>query len=262
MEITREMFDEIGPFYMDDLAIDDGDQDLMFEVFKSLPLHDQHIALEWGCNDTVFRDNAFEFLCKKLLNMTCEEYYESDIFKNYINHRILIGETMKKEITKIAIFDFDGTLFGTPLPEEGKPIWLAKTGEEWPHKGWWSKRDSLRMDIFDIPLIDEAHQTYLEHTDKDDVLMIMMTGRITPLGEQVKDVIHANGLKFDRYEFCSGHETLPFKLGKLRELREEFPDVKEFIMLDDREPHIQEFIEFFDEEDGVELTIKCIKYER
>ncbi len=165
----------------------------------------------------------------------------------------------KQKITKIAIFDFDGTLFRTPLPEEGKPVWLDKMGSEWPHKGWWSKRDSLSMEVFDIPLIDEAYQSYLEHYDRDDVLMIMMTGRITPLSQQVKDIIHANELKFDRYEFCDAHETLTFKLRKLRELREEFPEVTEFLMLDDREPHIQEFIEFFDKEDGVTLDIKCIK---
>lgn len=168
----------------------------------------------------------------------------------------------KKKITKIAIYDFDGTLFATPLPEEGKPVWLAKTGAEWPHKGWWSKRESLDMKVFDIPLIDEAHKSYLEYADKEDVLKIMMTGRITPLGEQVKDIIHTNGLKFDRYEFCDGHDTLTFKLKKLRELREEFPDVKEFVMLDDREPHIAEFIEFFNGEEGVELDMTCIAYER
>ncbi len=169
---------------------------------------------------------------------------------------------MERTITKIAIYDFDGTLFGTPLPEEGKPIWLAKTGSEWPHKGWWSKRESLDGEIFDIPLIPEAHESYLEHADDDNVLKIMMTGRIKPLANQVKKIIEDNGLEFDRYEFCDSGETLEFKLRKLRELREEFPDVTEFVMLDDREPHILEFIEFFDGEEGVELDIKCITYER
>lgn len=266
MKITREMFDEIGPFYLDDFAIDSSDQDFMYEVFTMLPSHEQHLALEWGCSDTVFRDNVFEFLCKAILDMTCEEYYASSVFKEYINNGTLIvpkNEIMedKLKIDRIEIFDFDGTLIATPLPEEGKPVWLAKKGSEWPHKGWWSKRESLDMEVFEMPIIKEAHDGFLAIESQENVLKILMTGRITPLGAQVKAILDSKGLVFDRYEFCDTHDTLEFKLKKLSELREEFPHVTVIKMYEDREPHVDSFKKWAEAED-ITFEIDLIKSER
>ena len=52
---------------------------------------------------------------------------------------------------RLICFDFDDTLFHTPLPEEGKKIWKEKTGQEWPHIGWWGKPESIDNEIFEIP---------------------------------------------------------------------------------------------------------------
>jgi len=90
MKLTRQQFDEIGKFYLDDFVINSSDQDLMFKVFNCLPKHERMLAIEWGFNDTVFRDNVFEFLCKNQLNMSVDEYYKSDIFKKYLNNREFI----------------------------------------------------------------------------------------------------------------------------------------------------------------------------
>jgi len=38
-----------------------------------------------------------------------------------------------KNITKLAVFDFDGTLIMTPLPDTGRQQYREKTGKEWPH---------------------------------------------------------------------------------------------------------------------------------
>jgi hypothetical protein len=86
MKLTREQFDEIGEFYLDDFPIDDGDQDLMFKVFNCLPKYEKGLAIKWGFNDTVFRYNVFLFLCKNQLNMTVDEYYKSNIFNKYLNN--------------------------------------------------------------------------------------------------------------------------------------------------------------------------------
>jgi hypothetical protein len=62
MKITKEQFDKIGKFYLDDFAVDDSDQNLMFKLFNHLPIHERMLAIEWGFNDTVFRDNLYEWL--------------------------------------------------------------------------------------------------------------------------------------------------------------------------------------------------------
>ncbi len=90
MKLTREQYDEIGNFYVDDFPVDDSNQDFMFELFNYLPLHAKVLAIEWGFNDTVFRDVVFEFLIKNQLGMTVDEYYNSDIFDNYHNYHTLI----------------------------------------------------------------------------------------------------------------------------------------------------------------------------
>ena len=74
MKFTKEQYDSMGEFYLDDLEINQ-DSEKMFEIFNELPDNIQGIAVQWGFNDTVFRDNAFVFLVKKLFNQTVEEYY-------------------------------------------------------------------------------------------------------------------------------------------------------------------------------------------
>lgn len=95
--MKREKFNKkIGQFYINDFPIDSDNQDLMFEIFQRLPKHEKMLAKEYGCNDTVFRDNVFEFLCKNQLGMTCREYYESDIAKNYFDKNITIKIDFEK----------------------------------------------------------------------------------------------------------------------------------------------------------------------
>lgn len=96
MKFTKEQFDEIGPLYVNDFPINDDNQDLMLEVFNSIPSYEQGVAISWGCNDTVFRDNIFELLCRTQLNMSCKEYYASDIAKDYFENGTLIEIDLTK----------------------------------------------------------------------------------------------------------------------------------------------------------------------
>ena len=96
MKFTKEQFEEIGPFYIDDFPINDNDQDLMLQVFNCLPSDEQGLAIAWGCNDTVFRDNVFELLCDTQLGMTCAEYYESKVAKDYFDNGTLITIDLSK----------------------------------------------------------------------------------------------------------------------------------------------------------------------
>jgi hypothetical protein len=74
MKFTKEQYYSMGEFCLDDLEINQ-DSEKMFELFNELPDNIQGIAVQWGFNDTVFRDEAFVFLVKKLFNQTVEEYY-------------------------------------------------------------------------------------------------------------------------------------------------------------------------------------------
>jgi hypothetical protein len=160
---------------------------------------------------------------------------------------------MEKDLTrvsKLVVFDFDGTLIRSPLPDTGKDIWLEKTGNEWPHTGWWSKVESLDMDVFDIPLIEETIGHY--HLGKDDetVGMIVLTGRLPFLSSNVKKILESNNLIFDGYFFNTGGKTDLVKIKTLNELLETYPNIVSIEMFEDRDEHIEVFNKW-----GQELVI-------
>jgi len=63
---------------------------------------------------------------------------------------------------KLSVFDFDGTLVNSPLPEEGKKEYKEKTGQDWPHAGWWGQPMSLDSEIFDMNIIPSVIRAYLK----------------------------------------------------------------------------------------------------
>ncbi len=84
MKFTKKQFDEIGPWHFNDLCFDSTNQTTMLRIFNLLPRHLQGLAVSWGCDDSVFRDDVFKYLIKNQFNMTVDEYYNSDIFKWFI----------------------------------------------------------------------------------------------------------------------------------------------------------------------------------
>lgn len=82
MIYTREQFNNsIGPFYEDDLNINDEDQNFMFEVFNLLPANIQALAVAWSCSDTEFGEKAFTYLVENIYSIEVEEYYKRGIWK-------------------------------------------------------------------------------------------------------------------------------------------------------------------------------------
>jgi len=127
------------------------------------------------------------------------------------------------KITKLAVFDFDGTLVDTPLPEFGKQEYKKKTGEEWPHTGWWGQSLSLNHKIFDMPTVP----------------MVMS-------GAYVKYILDDKGLTFDEYHYNRGGSTEVAKLKTLEELLFRYSDVQVVEMWDDRDEHLPIFQEWGD----------------
>jgi hypothetical protein len=148
---------------------------------------------------------------------------------------------MDKKIKKILLFDFDGTLCLTPLPDTGKIEYEKKTGNKWSHNGWWSKPDSLDMDIFEMPLLEETIDVYNQHKEDSETLMVMMTGRIRKLSKHVEAILEHHNLIFDRYIYNNGGSTDESKLKSMDELLDEFKDVEAVFQLDDRLLHIPIF---------------------
>lgn len=173
---------------------------------------------------------------------------------------------MTKKITKIAIFDFDGTLVDTELPITGKQKYLEKTGKEWPHQGWWGKAESLDTEIFETPLVEMVKEAYDKIKLEDETLMVMLTGRMIKLQVHVEKILEEHGLEFDEYHYNKGGATEVAKMKTIDMLLDKFPDVNEIVLFDDRLEHIPIFSEFLEEKSKSEriksFTITVVPADR
>ena len=150
----------------------------------------------------------------------------------------------KQKIKKLISFDFDDTLFHTPLPEEGKKIWKQKTGKDWPHRrGWWSKPESLDTEIFDIPINLNIYEKYKRAVSDPSNYVILATGRIKPLEVEVFNILDTYNFNFDEIHLNPGIDTYEFKSNLFEKLINELQP-EEFIMYDDRKVHLIRFVEW------------------
>lgn len=96
MKFTKKQFDEIGPWHFHDLCFDSTNQTTMLKIFNLLPSYLQGSAIAYGCNDTVFRDDVFEYLIENQFDMSVEEYYNSDIFNWFMKKDVYQKISFKK----------------------------------------------------------------------------------------------------------------------------------------------------------------------
>jgi hypothetical protein len=153
-----------------------------------------------------------------------------------------------KNWKKLTIWDFDGTLVDTALPEEGKKIYKEKTGKDWPHAGWWGQPMSLDMNIFDMPTINSVIGDYKKEIQDPNTMVVMVTGRMVKLSDLVKDILNKYGLKFHEYHFNRGGSTEIAKKKTFDQILSQNPTIKEVKLWDDREEHIPIFQAWGDEQ--------------
>lgn len=143
-------------------------------------------------------------------------------------------------------FDFDDTLVHTMLPEPGMDIWQEKTGSKWPYIGWWSKPESLDMEIFDSPKNEWVYKKYLEAQADPSGYRILATGRLDTINgmrEAVQKILHNYELEFDEVYLNWGEDTFMFKT-KLFEKMISKTGCRNFIAYDDRAEHLPMFEEW------------------
>jgi len=145
--------------------------------------------------------------------------------------------------TKLDVFDLDGTLINTPIEgEDTKQQWADYYGvEEWPFLAWWTRKESLDMDVFEFSTNPEIIQAYRKSKSNPNALTIMLTGRVVVLEPQVKAILDSYGLTFDRYLFKESGLTEDSKMQHIANMLDEFPTIGEIVMFDDRVEHVPKF---------------------
>ena len=161
-------------------------------------------------------------------------------------------------------FDFDDTLFHTMLPDPGESIWQEKTGQPWPHRGWWSKPETLDLEVFDTPKNDWVYKEYLKATEDTDSLRILATGRLQKvpnMRENIEKILNKHNFSFDEIWSIKsadeqqngngskgiylnwGGDTFAFKTTLFEKLIE-ITKCDKFVMYDDRDEHLPRFEEW------------------
>lgn len=159
-------------------------------------------------------------------------------------------------------FDFDDTLFHTPVPETGKEIWENKTGSKYPHIGWWSKIETLDIDIFDIPKNEWVHEHYRNLNESDYV--IMATGRlnrVVGMRDSVNRILEKHDLKFDEIHLNYGKDTYLYKIELFERLIKE-TECDKFVMFDDRQEHLEKFIKWGELQDCEVVIMDALNKKR
>jgi len=186
-----------------------------------------------GKNHNIPWDNLSDWVLGGVLDLNESVKYSKRLLKESV-----------EDITKISIFDFDGTLMRTPHPEEGKKEWEDFYDKKYPHIGWWSKPESLDDAVFNIePIVSTVEDYKLEMKDPN-TLVIMLTGRLPHQDDQIKELLSMNNIFFSEYHYKEAGNTLSSKLNTITTLMDRYPQVNSIEMWEDREPHASSFQEW------------------
>jgi hypothetical protein len=131
---------------------------------------------------------------------------------------------------RLAVFDFDATLVDSPEKEEGKMIWQEKTGQEYPHIGWWGRKESLDTSIFDIKAFPSVLNQLNQETNIPDTHVIILTSRMEKLRPEVEKVLDMNNIFVDDVILKKGNEG---KGDVILRIVQYNPDLEEINVYDD-----------------------------
>lgn len=139
------------------------------------------------------------------------------------------------KFTKLAIFDFDGTLFRSPPPPEDAD----------EPESWWSSPESLGAEtVGERPGPEMWHpetvRALRDAIADPDAYVVVMTGRHRSLRHRLGDILDGAGLHPD--ELITNPEignTSGYKRDEMRYLLRQFPNVREVEFWEDREEDLK-----------------------
>lgn len=161
---------------------------------------------------------------------------------------------------KLAIYDFDGTLIDSPEPNPGKEIWKEKTGQEYPHKGWWGRKESLNTDVFEIKPFPRILFQFKKDLVVPSTRVIILTSRLEKLRHKLENVLEMNNIHPHEVIMKWGGET---KGDVILKYVENNPDLQKIDVYDDfaggMENKIREFTEIKDKlPENIEYNIYAV----
>lgn len=150
---------------------------------------------------------------------------------------------------KLSVFDFDGTLFKSPLKPE-------------KYKGnWWSSKESL--DYPNVPKrpdekfwIMNTVNDAREELNNNKIFTMLLTGRVdTVFDERIRKLLKQQGLNFNYIKLNSfGQDTGDFKVSEIKKILKRFPNIKKIEMWEDEQEKAELYKETFSEDYSFKLN--------
>jgi len=143
-----------------------------------------------------------------------------------------------KNIKRLCIMDFDGTLISSPMPEEGKPMWSDYHKKSFPFIGWWGRPESLDLNVFDIKPFPNVLNQLKKEQSTPNTYVVILTSRMEKLRPQVEAVLNKNNIVVDKVDMKRAEGNKGVKV--LRYIQQ-FPDLEEINVYEDRDTDIQAY---------------------
>ena len=171
---------------------------------------------------------------KRMLNLSASQRVAVRWTHGIFATQVRLARSSPK-YTKLHIFDFDGTLFRSPGPPEGR-----ENPEE-----WWSNPESLEAEtVGESPDPDMWHpesvKAMRDAIEDPDSYVVVMTGRHRTLQPRLQDILDSNNLRPD--ELITNREignTSRYKRDEMLYLLHQFPNVRQVDFWEDRKADLK-----------------------
>lgn len=150
----------------------------------------------------------------------------------------LLMESKRNQLRRLAVYDMDSTLVGSPMPDYGRAEWKEKTGTDFPNaKAWWSVPESLDTKVFDIKAIPPVFNQMRDDQRRPDTMVVVMTNRLDSLEREVRRVLKVNRINPDMLSMAE--YSMQNKGERILQILKGNPTIKYVAFYDDQETNLQ-----------------------
>jgi len=144
---------------------------------------------------------------------------------------------------KLALFDFDNTLFKTPYDE---------------NFSYMDKPESLSIRKWNFEPLLETINSFKNCKNEKDTRVILLTNRIDSLYSELKDLLEMYGLFFDDFYMVEGEDGDRDKGRRVKSMIKKYVNIDSIHYWEDKDKHIDDVkstMEYFPE---IELKINKV----
>lgn len=160
---------------------------------------------------------------------------------------------------ELAFWDFDGTLFDSPLPETGKLQWEYIYKQPYPYQGWWGRAESLDSELNIKPnsevleMFNLLQQPHIQHR--------ILTSRLSKFRPRIQELCDEFNIKVEEIMCKTDLNKGKRIVEKVKHLQNQNFTITKVYFFDDRDVEIETVNAVMQElfELGVELSITQIK---